>query len=531
MSRARKSLKFLCCVLLLALVSWSVVVAAQKTLVWGEDRDMKTLDPRITQSRHELQVIRQIFDNLVTIDDSGKVLPWLAESWEINQDYSAITLHLRKGVSFHDGTPFNAEAVKVTFDTIANPKLGSQAAIDYLGPYDGTTVVDEFTAIVRFKRPYSAVLVAFASSYLGIVSPTALAALGDAGFAQAPVGTGPFKFVEWVRGSHIKLARFDAYNWAPPNALHQGPAKIDEVLIRMILDGSTRVGALETGEIDVSDMVPPLDTLSFRDDPNYKVLLGRVAGIPLTMFLNTSHAPLDDINVRRAVYYALDRAKLADSVYFGLTQPAYSIITPSTPCYWSGAESMYPYDPDKARRLLEEAGWVDANGDGIREKNGVPLKLFTAISLHPEFMPAVQGELKKVGIDMQIENVTGSREVDLAMNNQYEVMLVRWVAIDPSVLEVLLYSGNIPAPGYFKFNQQRYADPYIDQLLADAEAAATPEMRCSVYEELQQIALNAALLVPLFETTQTVVHKAAITGLRYDIGNYQVIFYDADWGN
>jgi len=500
---------------------------AAETMVWGEDRDMKTLDPRITQSRHELQVIRQIFDSLITLDAEGNAVPWLAESWDVAPDFTSVTFHLKPGITFHDGTPCDAEAFKFTFDSIADPELGSQAAIDYLGPYEGTEVLDALRFTVHYTRPYAAWKSAFCLSYLAPVSPTAIQEGGNAAFAANPVGTGPFKFEEWITRESITLVKNEAYAWAPETALHQGAPYIDELVFKIIPESLTRVGALETGEIDVADLLPPLDVQDLSGNPDFTVMLGRVAGIPLTMYLNTSRPPTNDINVRRAIMYGLDQAAIVENVYFGYLGPAYSLLAPTTPCYWEGAATYYEYSPEKARALLESAGWVDSDGDGIREKDGQPCAIFTPIGFKGDLMTAVQAELRKIGIDMVIENVTGSREVDLVMNNEYEVTLVRWVATDPVVLDIILDSTNISSPGYFKFNQHRVASDLIDQLLADAVVADTPEARCSVYELIQRIVLDQAWLVPLQETTQTVVHAADIEGLRFEIGNYQVVFYDA----
>ena len=180
----------------LTLIVASFAATAQLSVVWGEDRDdLATLDPRITQSRHELQVIRQVFDSLITIDDAGNPVAWLADSWEIAEDFTSITFHLKDGVMFHDGTPCNAEAFKFTYDSIADPATGSQAAIDYLGPYKQTVVHDELTFTVEYTRPYGAMISGFVLTYLAPVSPTAVQENGDAWFAENPVGTGPFKFV------------------------------------------------------------------------------------------------------------------------------------------------------------------------------------------------------------------------------------------------------------------------------------------------------------------------------------------------
>ena len=168
-------------------------------IILAEDRvDHRTFDPRVTQSRHEEQVITQIFDQLLSADENGNRHPGLAKSWQVSDDNLSYTFQLRDDVTFHDGTPFNAEAVKFTFDTIVDPELGSQGAVDIIGPYASTEVLGEHEVRVNFSRPYGAALGAFAETELSIVSPTAVKAKGNNGFAQSPVGTGPFKF-NWAR--------------------------------------------------------------------------------------------------------------------------------------------------------------------------------------------------------------------------------------------------------------------------------------------------------------------------------------------
>lgn len=517
---------FLCLLGLIVLLG-SVAASAQLKVIWGEDRDdLATLDPRITQSRHEIQVIRQIFDSLITMDDNGNAVGWLAESWDVADDFTSVTFKLRPGILFHDGTPCNADAFKFTYDSIADPALGSQAAIDYLGPYQETVVVDDLTFTVKWTRPYAAWESAFVLTYLAPVSPTAIRQNGDAWFAEDPVGTGPFKFAEWVRRSHIDLIKNADYDWAPGNALHQGPAYIDILGFKFINENSTRAAALRTGEIHVGDLMDPIDVMEFESEPGFNVTLGRVGGVPVTMYLNTSRFPTNDLAVRRAVFYALDRETIVDNVFFGYLNAAKGVLSSSTFCYWEGSEDYYTYDPAMAEQILADAGWVDSNGDGIREKDGQRLEIYCPIIFKATLMTAVQAELKKVGIDLNVENVTKARQDELIMNNEYEAGLVRWVATDPNVLGILMHSSNIPAPGYFKFNWQRYASSIVDGLLADAESATTPSERCAIYATLQEIVLDQALMVPLQETTQTVVYASNLEGLRWEVGNYQAIFYD-----
>ena len=218
------------------------------SVTWGEDdATPRTYDPRVTSSRHEYQVIAQIFDTLIASDGSNRLFPGLATAWDVAPDGKSVTLKLRSDVGFHDDTPFDAEAVKFTFDTIADPKTASEAAVTQLGPYAGTEVIDPHTVRVRYSQPFGAALASYAEGTLSPVSPTAVKRMGNQAFSRAPVGTGPFKFVSWEEGRQVVLERFDKYNWAPGYNTNTGPSSVERVISRFIPDASTRVAALEAG--------------------------------------------------------------------------------------------------------------------------------------------------------------------------------------------------------------------------------------------------------------------------------------------
>lgn len=512
-------------------LSASQAQAQDLTVVWADDSNSDvTYDPRVTQSRHEEQVIVQVFDQLIAADENGKLSPWLATSWTVAPDNKSVTLKLREDVKFHDGTPFNAEAVKFTFDTVADPKTGSQGAVDMLGPYEGADVLGPFELRVRYKRPFADAVASYSENELSPVSPTAVQKLGNTGFAQAPVGTGAFRFVSWEKGREVTLERNPDYKWAPGFAANKGPSKVAKIVHRFIPNAATRVAALEAGEVMISDITPPLDTKRLADGGKFKASVGVAAGIPYALMLNTSRGPLMDQKVREAFITAVDRPRLAQNLFFGLAKAAWGPLAPSSPHYWTGVEKMYPFSRDRATKLLDEAGWKPGAG-GIREKDGKPLSLYAPCLLEPDTCVAIQGEVKRVGIDLKVENVLKQKQDELIFANDYDVLPIRWVNNSASVLNIPFISANIPEPGKFKFNWARWADPKLDKLLADAGSASSPTEAGKLYADAQKMIMDAATFMPVHDQIQTVVYSAKLKGLRYAAGQWQMRLHEVEAAN
>ena len=518
--------------LLASLVGQAGAAFAQDlTVVWADDSNSDvTYDPRVTQSRHEEQVIVQVFDQLVAADENGKLYPGLARSWTVAPDNKSVVLKLREDVKFHDGTPFNAEAVKFTFDTIVDPKTGSQGAVDMLGPYEGSDVLGPYEIRVRYKRPFADAVSSFAENELSPVSPTAVQKLGNTGFAQAPVGTGPFKFVSWEKGREVILERNPDYKWAPEFSTNKGPSKVAKIVHRFIPNAATRVAALEAGEVQISDITPPLDTKRLGDSGKFKAAVGVAAGLPYGILLNTSRGPFAEKPVREAFMYSVDRPKLSQNLFFGLAKPAWGPLAPSSPHYDKAVEAYYPFNRDRAAKLLDDAGWK-MGANGIREKNGQPLSVYAPCLLEPETCVAIQGDAKRVGIDVKVENVLKQKQDELIFANGYDLLPIRWVNNSASVLSIPFITANIPEPGKFKFNWARWSDPALDKLLADAAAATSPEEAAKLYSQAQKMIMDAAIFFPVHDQVQTVVHSAKLKGLRYAAGQWQVRLHDVEAAN
>ena len=500
------------------------------TITWAEDdANPRTWDPRVTQSRHETQLIYQVFDQLVGSDEKNELFPGLATSWSLSADGLALTLKLREDVTFHDGTKFNAEAVKFTFDSIREPALGSRAAIDILGPYAGADVVGPYEVRIRYTRPYAPAIAVMSESVLSPVSPAAVKSLGDVGFAAAPVGTGPFKFTTWERGKQVIMDRYDPYNWAPAYTKHKGPSRVARVIHRSIADASTRVAALERGEADATDFTPILDMRRLGQDRRYKTVLTPSSGLPFGVMLNSKRGVLQDIRVRQAFMHGFDRKALTDDMYFGLIEPAYSSLSTTTTGYWKDAEKYYPYDPKKAVELLEAAGWKMGAG-GIRMKDGQPLTTtwqVLAVVL-PEVGVAAQADLKKIGFDLKVETITGPRWDELVFAGQHEINPLRWIAADPSLLEVMFHSRNLPEPGRFRFNLGSLADPALDKLLEQAGGEMDPAKRTMIYADVQKKIMDNASWFPIHNQVNSIAYRANRSGYRLARAQWNIKFYEVD---
>jgi peptide/nickel transport system substrate-binding protein len=498
------------------------------TVTWGEDDVApRTYDPRVTSSRHEYQVIAQIFDTLIASDGSNKLFPGLATAWDVAADGKSVTLKLRTDVGFHDGTPFDAEAVKFTFDTIADPKTASEGAVTQLGPYAGTDVIDPYTVRVNYSQPFGAALASYAEGTLAPVSPAAVKRLGNQGFARAPVGAGPFRFVSWEEGRQVIMERFDKYNWAPGYNAHTGPSSVQRMVTRFIGDASTRVAALEAGEIDISDATPILDMKRFGDTKGYATMIGNAAGIPFGLELNGSKGIFADVRVRRALAMAVDRKALSDNLFFGLIDPAYGPLSKGTPGYWAGAEEMYKPDTKAAMALLDEAGWK-AGPDGVRIKDGQRLTGFYGAPppLEPDTAVELQAVARRVGFDLKVETITFARNQQLVFDNAFDMLPVRWIQADPMCLENLFASVNIPSAGRYKYNWMQLKDAKLDGLFADGRATTDQAKRDAIYGEAQKVIMDSALWFPVHNQVQTVAYRTDKKGYHFARADWIVLFYD-----
>jgi peptide/nickel transport system substrate-binding protein len=506
-------------------VTWAAPVPHRGgTLTYALASVPDRLDPNLTGNAQSQTVFFQIFDTLIVRDQRDKQFrPWLATDWSVSPDGRVFTLHLRSGVTFQDGTPFDAAAVKFNFDRTHNPKLATRCGNCAVGFYDHSEAVDARTVRIYLNRPWAPFLDALGLHYR-MVSPAAVARYGDEDFGQHPVGTGPFRFVEWVPNDHITLERNDAYNWAPSIMKHRGPAYLDRVTFRILPEAATRVAALENGELQVIDDAPAQDFARLVQDPKFVAFIGNVPGVPFSYALNVTKSPTSELAVRRALNYGIDRPTIAKTVFgpyqrFGAYLPAYGELTQYTWGYDKGAE-LYHYDPVKAKRLLEEAGWK-VGADGIREKGGQRLTVPLGAPDHgaPEVM---QSELKQIGIDLQITVATW-----LVINGDQRKGLILLAPLpgarsDPDVMSHQLHSREIGS-----FNFSFVHDPELDALLDAQVSQLNPAERLKTLSKGQRLIMDRAYMLPVYNYDEVALKAATVQDLAFDsVGRFPWM-YDA----
>jgi peptide/nickel transport system substrate-binding protein len=521
---------FVIALLLLVLALGTTLVTAQDTaeLRFGISNNVDTLDPNVTTFSSVGVIMLHVFDPLVLQDPLGTFHPNLATSWEINEDATEYIFDLRDDVMFHDGTPFNAEAVKFTFDRIADPATVSQLGISLLGPYAETEVLDEFRVAVRFNSPYAPFLNSISTPYLAPTSPTAVETLGADYGVTSVVGTGPFMVESYVPNSEVVLVRNEAYNWGSEEVFGMtGPSNIGRLVFRIIQEPATRLASLEAGEVQFIDNVPQLDVARLQEDPAFAVTQIEQPGHGYSLMMNFENPPTDELAVRMAVAQAIDKQGLIDVVFNGFGTPGCSPLTKVMFGYDPASCDYLPFDREAAAATLEEAGWVDSDGDGIRERDGQPLEIqhwYRSDSpLNVAIATYLEAELAQVGIDLVLNGAAQAGYFDAVRAGQHNTQGWWDTWTDPDGLRVLFDSSRADGGT----NRNRYRSEDMDTLLNAAAGTANPEERAAVYADIQRLAADDAIMVYLNDPYLLFASSASVQGVTFLGGGNLPNFYAA----
>jgi peptide/nickel transport system substrate-binding protein len=475
-------------------------------LIIAVPADPSTLDPHVNSVTRDTIFLHALFDRLIERGPDGTLYPGLAKTWEVANDGVTWTLTLRDDVFFHDGTPFNAEAAVYNFERIVNPDTKSEYAVFQLGPYESSRAIDEFTLELKMAKPYGALPVSLATFGLGMVSPKAAKEAGDQ-FGQRPVGSGPFKFKEWVPQSHVTFVRNPDYNWASPIHRVSGPAPLEEVTFRVIPEAATRAAALRSGEVDLAD-VTAAEYLLFEKDDNYRTQKLLTEGYPPAgLFINTAKFPTDDVRVRKALAYAVDRQEVNQVVFEGLAEDADSVVSKFSWAY-DPASAMYSYDPERAKALLDEAGWVEG-GNGFRQKDGQELTIvYLSLSGVKNVAEVIQAQLKKVGIKVELLVQDNPAQQQSAQSGVHNLVWTQWSGVDPADLAKVYHSSNIGRG----WNFAHYNNPELDKLFDEGVSTNDLEERKRIYHRIINILMDDATFIPLYNRTTFIAMKKYVQG-------------------
>jgi peptide/nickel transport system substrate-binding protein len=485
-----------------------------------------SLDPQTITQVSANQLAYAIYDPLVwqlVVDGKTQIFPGLAESWDISDDLTEYTFNLREA-DFHDGTPFNADAVKYMLDRISNPDIDAGLAAGALGKaYESSEVIDDRTVKVVFSEPNGGFLTSLGSPKLLIPSPTAVETLG-ADFALNPVGTGPFKFVEFADQQHVRLARNDNYSWGPA-ALGSGPAEIGELEFRVLSDAIAQVNAVRTGEVHVAHS-PPLSVqnLGGLEADGFVVLRGATRGAPFSFIFNVENVP--DVRVRQAFAHATDKQRLMDTVFQGQYQAATAVVTQSTPGF-PGYE-FYPFDPDRARALLDEAGWL-VGDDGKRYKDGEQLVLdwwnMTDFPVYDEMAPFLQAQYATLlGVDVNLHSQSWPGIGDTLSEGIHDVGITSLKQPDglSTMAIVLSCAGDARKGG---FNWSFYCNDEVDAAVAAARQLPDGPEKYAATEAIIVQIMEDSPYIPMIEPQVVVVHPSDLGGFAFNGTDGTVLYH------
>lgn len=467
-----------------------------KTIVVALSQAPTSLDPADHRSRSSETVIRNMFDGFVTRDTESGVHLELAESMEWTDD-TTLEVSLRQGIKFHNGTEMTADDVLFTFERIINenaieyPEAHTSPRKGLIAPLQSVEKVDDSTVRLHFSTVWPPAMQLLVHQQ--IVPKAYLEEVGTQGFVEKPVGTGPFQFVEGTIDDQIVLERFSDFWGGSPELEPVGAACVDRAVFRVIPEASTRVAALLAGEVDIIQSVPAdlIDSLSQNPAIQIKTAPGTQ---PKWLELNVTQPPFDNVNVRQAMNYAIDKDLLIEAIYGGR---AVALPGPLSPYnnFVNKALTPYPYDPDKATQLLADAGWSDSDGDGILDKDGQPFT-FTIDTLEDwrSLAESVASLYREIGIDASVRFWEYSVVSPQLQACERQAYLDDWgdSAFDPVGHFEAKWHSIVTGEPYGRGNFSCYSNARVDELIKAGETTGDPTERQTIYDEAQQIVYDEA---------------------------------------
>ena len=481
----------------IALVNSAGLAAAQTnpqrggTLNIGFPSDSKTLDPTFSVQFTEREVLYLVYNTLVRFGPDFSIQPELATNWTIDGEGKRITFNLRSGVKFQDGTPFNADAVKWNIDHRLDPKVASSQRQQLSPIIESVEVTDPSTVVFHLKEPSPGLLSLLGERPGFMISPAAAAKYGP-DLGNHPVGTGPFVFKEWVKGSDIVLER-------NPDYWDQGKPYLDKIVFRDISDSVVGIQRLLTGEVDYVGEISPQEVRQIEGRPGialYPITVGRWYSLQWHVY----EPPFNNEKLRQAVAYAIDKDRINEILMGGKGKISQG-PTPEGLWWYDPKIKSYPHDPEKAKALLAEAGYP----------NGFQFVLSTPqVAVFQQLNQLLQEQFASVGIKVRLEPVASSEWYDRVVKRATNFTPTRWTQRpDPDGLLYILFDKS----GYA--NTTGYDNERVNQLLEQARSTYDREVRKGMYDEVQSILAKDVPMLPLFSSVEYAALSEQVKGFEW----------------
>lgn len=490
------------------------------------DAEPTCLDPHVGGNYPQALVATQYLESLVSLDESGDVIPWLATDWTESADGLGWDFTLRSDVFFTDGTPLDAAAVAANIAHLQDPATGSSTGYLALVKVVGVDAVSDTVVHLTLSSPDSALLESLSQPWLAIESPTALAR-GTETNCESPVGTGPFMVTAWDRQNSITLERNDDYTSPPADAEPTGAEEaagggpyLDRITWRFVPDSATRYAALASGEVDVIDNAQPDTIVAAREDDAVEELDAPRPGSSNRLEFNSGKAPFNDERVREAFIRSANVDAGIRSLFFGTAERSYSALS-SVERLGISAPELFAIDADAANTLLDEAGWTERDSDGYRSKGGVPLTVEFPVSTN-QSIPAeqslfeqIQATTREVGFNVVLEPLDLASWYGALGANEYDVVSAPYTKVGPDVLRILYDTAGItPAPSGYFANHSQVSIPELDALLQRASEESDDAERTQLYADAQQLLLDGFHILPLYDQQNHYLYRTDVKGLR-----------------
>ena len=488
----------------------TAVIPMGGTITRALTSEPTSLDPHGPIGTGQSVIFPFLFDTLVYRQADNTYHPYLAESWTVADDGLSVEFKLKSGITFHDGSPLNAEAVQFTFQRLIDLGAKSPLASGFAS-VAAVEAPDDLTVRVTFTQPSSIFFSTISTPYAGILSPDAVKASGE-NFGQNPVGSGPFKLESWLPGEAVTLVRNEDYAWGPAVLENQAVPYLDKVVFKIVPDAAMQATAFQSGEVDILFVNSPGQIALLKQDPAARMIETTLNSL-IYLGFNTQKPPFDNVLVRQAFAYAIDKQELVDVALAGIGAPAFSPLAPTLPGFDPSLASLErTTDLTKTAELLAEAGYaVQADGSWLGA-DGQPLAVELIISTrapNEAIATVLQEQLKKAGIAITIRALESAAVSEATTAGEYQAMLWRYDWNDADVLSVYLSTARIG-----RTNRSFFSNLDVDALLEKASHELDQTQRDALYSQAQVILMDELPWIPLYTPKDTIVMRTTIEGAQ-----------------